>query len=437
MRPVYGSIKIPGSKSLSHRALIAAALASGESVIDNLLLCEDTLFTANALKEIGARISFEGRSTRVFGTGARFPRISKEKEVFLGNSGTTYRFLLSAFALAQGEYLLTGSSRMNLRPVGDLITALRSLGVQAVYQGNEGFPPVLIRARGIPGGSVEITARVSSQYVSSLLLAGPYMEKGLELTVLGEQVSRPYIGATVGVMKEFGVDVERKSDFHYRVPPGQRYVSRNYSVEGDVSSASYFWAAAAVTGGTVTTENIAPFATLQGDIALLDILGQMGCTIVREGNRVTVHGKPLSGVQVDMGEMPDMVPTLAAIAPFAKGATVIRNVRHLRYKESDRLRSIATEWRRLGVRVEELEDGLIVPGTQRDLKGVQVDPHEDHRIAMSLAVISLMVPGLIIGDKDCVDKSFPGFWQLWQTWFGCRKRQTCKKRKDDPGKAKV
>ncbi|MBW2066833.1 MAG: 3-phosphoshikimate 1-carboxyvinyltransferase [Deltaproteobacteria bacterium] len=414
IRPVHGSIKIPGSKSLSHRVLIAAALASGESTIDNLLVCEDTVFTINALKELGTRISFEGESARVFGTGARFPRNREKKEIFLGNSGTGYRLLLSVFALAQGEYLLTGSSRMNQRPVGELITALRNLGVQAVYQGNEGFPPVLIRARGIPGGPVEITAKVSSQYVSSLLLSGPCMAKGLELTVLGGQVSRPYIRVTIEVMKEFGVEVERKSVSWYRIPRGQRYVPRNYSVEGDVSSASYFWAAAAVTGGTVTTENIAPFTTLQGDIALLDILGEMGCTVVKEANRVTIHGKPLRGVEVDMGGIPDMVPTLAAIAPFAEGRTVITNVSHLRHKESDRLQAITTEWRRLGIRVDELDDGIVIHGGEGHLRGAAVDPHNDHRIAMSLAVISLMAPGVIIRHKDCVNKSFPSFWQLWQ-----------------------
>lgn len=413
-RPVLGSIEIPGSKSVSHRALIAAYLAPGESILDNLLLCEDTSYTINALKEMGAKISLEGKSVKLFGTGGRFPRNTLRKEVFLGNSGTSYRFLLSLIALGQGEYLLTGTSRMHQRPVGELVRALQRLGVRASFPEKRGFPPVLLRAGGIQGGPVEITGAESSQYVSSLLLSGPYMTEGLTIRILGKQVSKPYIEVTIDVMEEFGIRVERHGESRYIIPPGQRYVPRHYFIEGDISSASYFWAAAAVTGGTVTTENIQPFGTRQGDIGLLDILEKMGCAIAKESSRVTVHGESLTGIEVDMGGLPDMVPTLAAIAPFAKGKTVIRNVSHLRHKESDRLEAIASEWRRLGVRVREMDDGLIIYGAENDLKGVPVDPHSDHRIAMSLAVLCLRVPGIVIRDKDCVNKSFPTFWELWQ-----------------------
>ncbi|MBW2027814.1 MAG: 3-phosphoshikimate 1-carboxyvinyltransferase [Deltaproteobacteria bacterium] len=412
--PVRGRVKIPGSKSVSHRALIAAALASGVSVLDNLLICEDTLYTVHGLKELGAKISLERQRAQVWGTGGRFCRNTRRKEIFLGNSGTSYRLLLSVCALAQGEYVLTGTARMRQRPVGGLVSALRDLGVKVSCREREGFPPVLVRAGGIKGGGTRIRGIESSQYVSSLLLSGPYMNDGLRIQILEKQVSRPYIGITVNLMEDFGVRVERSGDSIYGVRPGKRYSARHYVVEGDVSSASYFWAAAAVTGGTVVTENIAPFVTVQGDIALLDILEDMGCVVTREANKVTVRGNPLTGVDVDMGSLPDMVPTLAAIAPFAKGRTVIRNVSHLRHKESDRLQAIVTQWRRLGIPVEELDDGIIIRGVQGDLKGACVDPHGDHRIAMSLAVISLNVPALLIKDNGCVGKSFPTFWQLWQ-----------------------
>lgn len=417
MRTVNGTISVPGSKSLTHRALITAALASGESVLENILLSEDTRYTIEALKGLGAGISLSGDKATIQGTGGKFPGSTHRKEIFLGNSGTSYRLLLSVSALAEGEYLLTGTQRMCQRPVGELVRALRRLGVDASFVRKENFPPVLIRASGIKGGRVEICGTESSQYVSSLLLAGPYMSQGVTIQIRGDQVSRPYIGMTVKVLEGFGIPVERMDHTCYRVRPG-RYVPRRYLVEGDVSSASYFWAAAAVTRGTVTTLNIRPLDTAQGDIAFLDILEDMGCVVTKEAGRVTVRGRTLRGVDVDMASLPDMVPTLAAIAPFAKGVTVIRNVRHLRYKESDRLQAVATQWRRLGLLVEETEDGLIIPGNQKALKGAIVDPHDDHRIAMSLAVISLRTPDLEIRNRACVKKSFPGFWQLWHRMTG-------------------
>jgi len=274
------------------------------------------------------------------------------------------------------------------------------------------FPPVFIKSKGIRGGKVAIPGDKSSQYVSSLLLAGPYMENGVEIEVIGRLVSRPYVDITLDVMNTFGISFNH-DDYHYfRVPAKQRYYPCRFNIEGDVSAASYFWAAAAVTGGVITTENIHPNSTRQGDIALLDILEEMGCRIERKSDSVVVQGGLLSGIEVDMGAIPDMVPTLAAIALFSKGKTAIRNVSHLRHKESDRLHAVALEWGRLGGRVEELEDGIVIHGRKK-LSGAVMDPHNDHRLAMSLAVVGLKIPGMTIQNETCVNKSFPRFWELW------------------------
>ncbi len=409
---IDSEINIPGSKSVTHRALIAASLAEGESLLKDCLICEDTLYTLNALRALAITISVEEADVLVSGTGGKFSPITNRKEVFMGNSGTSYRLFLTAAALAQGEILLSGTSRMQERPIGALVGALNQLGVEATCIGQKDFPPVLIRAQGIPGGRVEIEGSQSSQYVSSLLLSGPYAEKDVEIRVTGNLVSQPYVDITLDVMKTFGVSVVRDGYHYFKVPTGQRYRACRFQIDGDVSSASYFWAAAAVTGGTVITKNIHPHTTHQGDIDLLDILEAMGCNVERRPDRVVVRAGLLSGIDVDMSAMPDMVPTLAAIALFSKGKTVIRNVSHLRHKESDRLRAIALEWSRLGGRVEEMEDGINIYGGG-PLSGTVVDPHNDHRLAMSLAVIGLRVPGISLKNETCVDKSFPRFWDLW------------------------
>jgi 3-phosphoshikimate 1-carboxyvinyltransferase len=405
-------VKIPGSKSITHRALIAAGLAKGQSRLETFLKCEDTLHTINGLKEIGVDIAIKGDSATVSGIGGNFYPFLQTKEIFLGNSGTSYRLLLSVAALGQGEYILYGTPRMHERPIHDLVQALNDLGANASYMEEDGYPPVRIRAKGIMGGHVRIPGNISSQYISSLLLAGPYAKTDLEITVTGDLVSRPYVDITLDVMERFGIQVGREGYGYFKVPSGVSYQSGTIAIDGDVSSASYFWGAAAVTGGTVITENIHSRSTLQGDIGFLDILENMGCYVQRESARVKVQGGALRGLEVDMGPMPDMVPTLSAIALFAEGKTVIRNVAHLRYKESDRLQDTAFEWMGLGGLVDVLDDGLVIHGGDR-LTGVEVDPHNDHRLAMSAAVIGLKVPGVRVKDEGCVEKSFPTFWNLW------------------------
>jgi 3-phosphoshikimate 1-carboxyvinyltransferase len=406
------SVRIPGSKSITHRSAIAAGLAMGESELRGFLSCEDTLYTINVLKGLGLEISTEGETLSIKGLGGRFPPLQRRKEFYLGNSGTSMRLLLSTVSLAKGEFLLTGSPRLLKRPIEELVDGLKRLGVEASCLEQNGCPPVLIRANGIKGGKVSIPGQKSSQYVSSLLLSGPYAEKGMEIEVTGGLVSGPYVDITIDVMREFGVSVIRDSYSYFKVPAGHGYQPCQFSVEGDVSAASYFWAAAAVTEGAVTAENIHPQTTKQGDIGFLEILQEMGCRVERDIEQVTVCGGPLSGIEADMGAIPDQVPTVASLALFADGKTSIRNVPHLRYKESDRLGAIALEWNKLGGRVEELADGVIIHGRGR-LHGGSVEAHDDHRLAMSLAVVGLKVPGVKIRGEDCVSKSFPQFWELW------------------------
>jgi len=403
---------IPGSKSITHRAIIAASLANGESLLQNFLECEDTHYTINVLRDLGVNISIKGKTLKVAGTGGKFHPASIRKNLYLGNSGTSFRLLLSVVALGRGEFFMTGAPRMLARPIGSLVAALNRLGVNASCVEQNDCPPVLIKANGIRGGKVRIPGDQSSQFVSSLLLSGPYAESDIEIEVMEGLVSRPYVDITLDVMEQFGVQGDRDGYGYFRIPSGQAYGPCEFTIQGDVSSASYFWAAAAVTGGTVVTENIYPFSTRQGDIRFLDILERMGCVIEKKSDSVVVHGGTLKGIEADMSAMPDTVPTLAAIALFARGKTVIKNVPHLRHKESDRLHAIFHEWHRLGGRVEEMDDGLIIYGSER-LSGAVVEPHDDHRLAMSLAVVGLRVPEIIIKNEKCVNKSFPGFWELW------------------------
>lgn len=408
------TVRIPGSKSITHRAIIAASLADGRSVLRDFLECEDTLYTINALREIGVEITIEGNDLKVEGRGGKFGPGLIRKEIYLGNSGTSLRLFMSVAALYRGELLITGTKRMQQRPVGPLVMALNRLGVDASCIEKAGCPPVLIRAKGIRGGRVLVDGDQSSQFLSSLLLSGPYAETDMEIEVKGKLVSRPYVDITVNVMKQFGIRVERDHYDSFKISSGQKYRAGEFSIQGDASSASYFWAAAAVTGGQIITENIYPHATRQGDIRFLEVLEEMGCFIEKGSDRVAVHGRNLSGIEVDMGDLPDMVPTLAAVALFARGKTIIRNVPHLRHKESDRLHAVALEWGRIGGRIEELPDDLIIHGGA-PLSGTDVYPHDDHRLAMSLAVVGLRVPDLEIRDQHCVSKSFPSFWALWES----------------------
>ena len=408
-RPLEARVKVPGSKSITQRALLCAALAEGESFLEGALRSEDPDLLAAALVTTGATVEFSDDGFRVNGVAGR-PRLSG-KEVFMGNNGTGTRFFLAYASLGEGTPLvLTGSKRLCERPVEPLIKALKGWEARIKYLQKSGFLPVEIRGGGLSGGEVSLSVAKSSQFLSALLLVGPYTKKEASIRLTTPLVSRPYVDLTIAVMKAFGAEVEEFGEV-FRVKP-KPYQARRYQIEGDASSASYFLAAAALLGGSVEVVNLPP-RSLQGDAAFAGLLSRMGCEVSYQGGvRVSKDpSKPLKGIEINMGRYPDLVPTLAVVAARARGKTLIRGVPHLRYKETDRLRAVATELRKCGAEVEELDDGLVISGSD-DLKGAEIETYQDHRIAMAFSVLGLVVPGMIIKDPACVAKSFPDFWQV-------------------------
>lgn len=405
---VDGVVQVPGSKSYTQRALIAAALAEGTSCLKGALISEDTAYLAKALALLGAGITQEPRGLVVEGTGGRL--VTPASILYLGNNGTGMRFLTGAVALGRGTFIVDGNERMRKRPIEPLVRALRTMGVEAACVNRDGCPPVEVRAGGLPGGKTRLTAALSSQYVSSLLLVSPYAERDVEIEISGVVPSWPYIGLTLDVMAHFGVDVVLFDQRRFRVKAPQAYVARDYVIEGDASSATYFMAAAAVVGGAVTISNINSDSR-QGDLRFLEILEKMGCVVSSPGQGVTISG-PMTNhedLSFDLNEVPDMVPALAVVSAFRRGRTHLENIAHLRVKESDRIAALCNELRKIGARVEEQEGGMIVRGPAS--RGAEIECYSDHRIAMSFAVAGLAVEGVVIKDPDCVRKSFPDFWE--------------------------
>jgi 3-phosphoshikimate 1-carboxyvinyltransferase len=410
-QPVQAVLSLPGSKSYTHRALVAASLATGESLLSNALMAEDTELTAQALAQLGTGIDWQGNTIRVRGVGGQWRPVSEP--IYLGNSGTSMRFLTALAALGQGPYTLTGTARLCQRPLGELLQALAQLGVQVASEHSDGCPPVTIQG-GLQGGLARLSGAVSSQYVSALLFIGPLAPDGVEIEITDELVSRPYVDLTLAVLEDFGISYYRKGHRLFRVPGGQTYQSTDYAIEADASSASYFWAAAAITGGRVTIVNLNA-DSCQGDAAFPGVLEQMGCTLESAADGLTVQGGRLRGITADLSAMPDLVPTLAVVAAFAQGETVITGVAHLRHKESDRLAAVAAELQKMGIPARETADGLVIPGGSP--RGAVIDTYQDHRLAMSFAVAGLKVPGIIINDPGCVAKSFPDFWGYFEKLY--------------------
>ena len=402
-------LTLPGSKSYTHRALIAAALAPGESLLANALKAEDTEVTARVLAALGADLDWQGHTVRVQGTGGRLRPVPEP--LFLGNSGTSMRFLTAVAGLGQGSYRLTGTPRLCERPMGELLEALQDLGVQVAAEKDNDCPPILVEGGGFTGGKTRLSGAVSSQYLSALLLIGPLAAHGVEVEITGELVSRPYVDITLSVLTAFGITFSREAYRRFILPGGQSYRSRQYDIEADASSASYFWAAAALTGGRVTIANL-DLESVQGDIDFLSVLARMGCHLTSSLEGLTVEGGPLQGIHMDMSAMPDLVPTLAVLAAFADGETVISGVAHLRHKESNRLASVVTELGKMGVTAEETPDGLRIVGGRP--RGAEIETYDDHRLAMSFAVAGLKAKGTVIRDPDCVAKSFPDFWEYFE-----------------------
>ncbi|WP_373499683.1 3-phosphoshikimate 1-carboxyvinyltransferase [Desulfococcus sp.] len=405
---VLAEVNVPGSKSYTHRLLIAAALADGRSTIENMLESEDTLLTLKALEQMGVPAEAEGKRRVVHGTGGR---LAAAGELYLGNSGTSMRLLTAVSALAGGATVLTGTPRMRERPVADLIDGLRQLNIDAVSLSENGCPPIRVIGGPVAGGRVRLRCGVSSQYLSGILLISPLSMNGVEIAVVEGPVSKPYIDMTVDVMARLGVAVEREGYTRFFVPGGQAYRAGDYRVETDVSNAGYFWAAAAVTGGRVTVRGVSRNSR-QGDIRLLDCLERMGCGVHPDGDGIAVTGGRLTGITVDMSDMPDMVPTLGVVAAFADGLTEIQNVAHLRAKECDRLSAVAVELSKMGIDARCTESGLRIQGGLP--RAADIDTYDDHRIAMAFSVAGLRIPGVRIKEEGCVEKSFPTYWKVFE-----------------------
>ena len=406
-RPVDATVHVPGSKSVTNRALIVAALASGTSTIHNPLFSDDSFWLMQALVRLGFDVRADRGAgyIRIEGRAGNIP--SRDVDVFVGNAGTVARFLPPALALGPGPYRIDGTPRMRERPVQDLVDALSNLGATVDYAEEPGRFPLVIRGGGLPGGETRVAGDRSSQFLSGILIAAPYAERGIILEVRGDLVSKPYVGITTDVMRAFGVEVDEKPG-QYTISPST-YEARDYTVEPDASGASYFMAAAAVTGGRVRIPDLGEGST-QGDLRFTEVLREMGCQVKLGPDFVEVQGPGrLRGVEVDMNEFSDTMMTLAAIAPFADGPTTITNVEHTRHQETDRISAVATELTRLGLTVRETRSGLrIIPGKPEP--GV-VRTYDDHRMAMAMVLIGLVSPGIRIQHPGCVTKTFPDYFQ--------------------------
>ncbi|OWK36729.1 3-phosphoshikimate 1-carboxyvinyltransferase [Fimbriiglobus ruber] len=410
------SAAVPGSKSITNRALVLAALGGAPDgcLLTGALRSEDTEVMIDCLRRLGIQVQEDWAAATIRVNNPVPGGIpATVADLFVGNSGTTVRFLAAMVALGRGRYRLDGIPRMRERPIRDLLDALAQLGVKAESETGTGCPPVVIESEGFRAGSVRIRADKSSQFLSALLMAAAYAgdnpdHAATTIHLDGPRVSEPYIDMTLAMMRTWGLVVERPAPDAFRIPTGHRTAVAEYAIEPDASAASYFWAAAAITGGRVTVRDLTK-ASLQGDVLFVDVLEQMGCRVEECESGITVHGRPLAGVDVDMNAISDTVMTLGAVACFATGPTTIRNVAHIRHKETDRIAAVATELRKLGAGVDEFADGLTI--TPRPLTGCAVDTYNDHRMAMSLALIGLRISGVVVNDPGCVVKTYPGFWQ--------------------------
>jgi 3-phosphoshikimate 1-carboxyvinyltransferase len=411
-RPIRATVRPPGSKSITNRALIVAALAEGLSRLTGALDSDDTRVMLDSLRRLGVRLTHDSstQTIEIDGCAGRPPAVSAE--LWLENSGTSMRFLTAAACLGDGTRRLDGNARMRQRPIGPLCDALQALGATVECQGAGGCAPVVVRAHGLRGGRTLVAADLSSQFLSALLMTAPCAQMPVELVLQGPLVSEPYVAMTIRLMREFGVEVATRRNGGYRIVP-QRYGGRSFAIDPDASAASYFFAGAAITGGEVTVEGLSR-DSLQGDVRFVDVLEQMGCEVHWGQSSITVQGRPLRGVDVDMNDISDTAQTLAAVAVFADGSTRIRNIAHVRHKETDRIRAMVTELKRLGIEALEHDDGLTIPPPSGGLPAIRpalIQTYDDHRMAMSFALIGLRASGIRISNPACVAKTYPAFFE--------------------------
>jgi 3-phosphoshikimate 1-carboxyvinyltransferase len=406
---VTGEVSAPPSKSYTHRAVILASLATGESLIEDPLLSDDTLYTIDACRSLGADIELEGNRLTITGTGGQIRVTPGREKISAGNSGSTIRMVAPLAALASTKVVLDGDSRLRQRPVGDLLSALDSLGARARSLGTNGCPPIEIQGGKLSGGEVTVTGGVSSQHISALLMIAPYTKDGLRIMIADELRSKPYIDITLNIMREFGVEAVNKDYKEFLVKGGQRYRAKRYQIEGDYSSAAYFLAAGAIGGKPVTVKNLKNNSA-QGDKSLLNILSQMGCSVEHQKEAVIVSRRDeLKGVTIDMGDYPDLVQTVAAVAAYAQGKTEITNIGHLRFKETDRISDTAAELGKMGIKIEVTDNTMLIYGGKP--RGAEIEARNDHRMVMSVSMAALFAEGnSIINGAEAVTKSYPRFF---------------------------
>jgi 3-phosphoshikimate 1-carboxyvinyltransferase len=420
--PLQAVVRLPGSKSLTNRALLVAALAAGTTRLTNALFSDDSRYFAAALQQLGFEVHLDAQMAEmtIVGLGGHIP--AQRAELYIGNAGTAARFLTAFLTLGQGEYILDGDARMRQRPIGDLLVALTQLGATVSPLSADDSapttsicPPVRVRAAGLAGGRAEVAGNISSQFLSALLMVAPYASQPVEIIVTTELNSRPYVDMTLAVMADFGVAVEREEYRRFLIRPARYRALPRYAIEPDASAASYFFAAPAILGGTVRVMNLSS-RSRQGDMAFLEILKAMGCQVNEGSDSIAVSGpvSPLQGVDVDLRDIPDTAQTLAAIAPFAATPTRIRGIASARLKETDRVAALCAELTRLGVHVSEHPDGLTIQPCAAIRPGL-VRTYNDHRMAMAFALIGLRVPGISIENPACVAKTFPDYFQVLET----------------------
>ena len=416
IQPVYNldaTVRAPGSKSLTNRYLACAALADGRSTLRGASVSDDTRAMLDGLDRLGVQTELHADRRDITIMGCRGHVPADEAEIDVGDAGTAMRFLTGLACLGYGQYRLDGSARMRQRPIGALVEALQSLGAHIGYDGVEGCPPLSVMARGLAGGEVVCQTPPSSQFVSALLMVAPYARQDVLIRIDGTLVSQPYVDMTIDVMRSMGVELLAADGRRFIVPAFQRYQSGEFAIEPDASAATYLWTAAAITGGRVRTCGLTR-RSRQGDARFVDVLARMGCGVREDDLSLEVAapaGGRLTGIDIDLNDMPDTVQTLAVAALFADGPTSIRNVANLRVKETDRLAALEAELVRLGARVELRDDGLTIHPPPR-ITPAEIRTYGDHRMAMSFALAGLVVDGVVIRSAGCVSKSFPDFFAV-------------------------
>ena len=411
IKNISGEVTLPGSKSLSNRALLLSALASGQTVLTNLLRSDDTERMVAALRQLGVTIELndDWSECKVTGNGGLFSEPA-EHSFFLGNAGTAIRPLTCILALIPGVYIIDGDQYMRERPIEHLGDALIELGAGVQYNDKQGCPPLTITGGSIEGGKVEIPGNISSQFLTSLLLSLPLAHNDSDIKVIGEQVSKPYLDITLDIMNQFGVVASHDSYQSFHIPGRQQYQSPGaYLIEGDASSASYFFGAAAISGEIRVTglgKN-----SVQGDVAFVDVMEQMGARVTKSDDWIEVSKGSLQGIDIDLNHIPDAAMTVATVALFARGQTRIRNIYNWRVKETDRMHAMATELRKLGATVETGNDYIVIDPPET-LNSVSIDTYGDHRVAMAFSLAALGDKDITINDPGCTRKTFPDFFEV-------------------------